>query len=180
MTMQKYNNEAVSPVVGVMLMLVVTIIIAAVVSGYSGGLSSGTDKAPNVQIKASYSQSDGMIIEHRGGDAIGTLQTTIMVMPSSTFGNAEHIISIVNKSSITDITGTTFWLNPGGYSGIKSFSAGDSAYILPPYNNHTFLQPGVSSTYYFDNPANIGKTFFLEFADKSGKVFAKTEVTISS
>ena len=33
----KKNDEAVSPVVGVMLMLVVTIIIAAVVSGYAGG-----------------------------------------------------------------------------------------------------------------------------------------------
>ena len=36
-----HGEEAVSPVVGVMLMLVVTIIIAAVVSGYAGGLVGG-------------------------------------------------------------------------------------------------------------------------------------------
>ena len=35
------QENAVSPVVGVMLMLVVTIIIAAVVSGFSGGLIGG-------------------------------------------------------------------------------------------------------------------------------------------
>jgi len=42
------NDEAVSPVVGVMLMLVVTIIIAAVVSGFAGGLASGQQKAPQI------------------------------------------------------------------------------------------------------------------------------------
>ena len=42
--------EAVSPVIAVMLMLVVTIIIAAVVSGYSGGLVKGQDSAPSAAI----------------------------------------------------------------------------------------------------------------------------------
>jgi FlaG/FlaF family flagellin (archaellin) len=44
------NENAVSPVVGVMLMLVVTIIIAAVVSGFAGGLSGGTQKAPQMSM----------------------------------------------------------------------------------------------------------------------------------
>jgi FlaG/FlaF family flagellin (archaellin) len=39
---------AVSPVVGVMLMLVVVIIIAAVVSGFSGGLLGNQEKAPTL------------------------------------------------------------------------------------------------------------------------------------
>jgi FlaG/FlaF family flagellin (archaellin) len=46
------RDEAVSPVVGVMLMLVVTIIIAAVVSGFAGGLGGNTDKAPQASITA--------------------------------------------------------------------------------------------------------------------------------
>jgi len=41
-------DEAVSPVVGVMLMLVVTIIIAAVVSAFAGGLASSQQKAPQL------------------------------------------------------------------------------------------------------------------------------------
>ena len=40
------NTEAVSPVVGVMLMLVVTIIIAAVVSAFAGGMAANQQKAP--------------------------------------------------------------------------------------------------------------------------------------
>jgi FlaG/FlaF family flagellin (archaellin) len=44
-------EDAVSPVVGVMLMLVVTIIIAAVVSGFAGGLASTTEKAPTISME---------------------------------------------------------------------------------------------------------------------------------
>ena len=47
------NQEmAVSPVVGVMLMLVVTIIIAAVVSAYAGGMNSDKGKTPVATIVA--------------------------------------------------------------------------------------------------------------------------------
>ena len=47
--MKPVSYEAVSPVVGVMLMLVVVIIIAAVVSGFAGGLVGGSSqKAPNL------------------------------------------------------------------------------------------------------------------------------------
>jgi len=43
------NDTAVSPVIGVMLMLVVTIIVAAVVSGFSGGLiGDGSKSAPSL------------------------------------------------------------------------------------------------------------------------------------
>ena len=42
------NDNAVSPVIGVLLMLVVTIIIAAVVSGFAGGLISGQKGAPSM------------------------------------------------------------------------------------------------------------------------------------
>ncbi len=41
---RKNGDEAVSPVVGVMLMLVVTIIIAAVVSAFAGGLFGGNNQ----------------------------------------------------------------------------------------------------------------------------------------
>ena len=43
--MRKFE-EAVSPVVGVMLMLVITIIIAAVVSGFAGQFTGNAQSAP--------------------------------------------------------------------------------------------------------------------------------------
>jgi len=46
----KKRNEAVSPVIGVMLMLVVAIIIAAVVSSFAGGIITGQKKAPAITV----------------------------------------------------------------------------------------------------------------------------------
>jgi hypothetical protein len=48
----KKKDDAVSPVVGVMLMLVVTIVIAAMVSAFAGGLGSNQEKVPQASIVA--------------------------------------------------------------------------------------------------------------------------------
>ena len=47
------NDDAISPVIGVMLMLVITIIIAAVVAAFATGLVSDADVAPNVVLDVS-------------------------------------------------------------------------------------------------------------------------------
>ena len=47
--MRLSDTQAVSPVIGVMLMLIVTIIVAAVVAGFSGGMFGGNhEKAPSL------------------------------------------------------------------------------------------------------------------------------------
>jgi len=182
--MRRQRDDAVSPVVGVMLMLVVTVIIAAVVSAFAGGMGSGSEKLQQVQLRATYSQADGMTIEHLGGDAIATISTNVIVRPSKTFGNAEHMRWVVNKTSITDEKKTTAypdgtpWLAASGVTGAKAFRPGETHHILSPYHNSTFLQPGASKTYKFDNPDNIGRTFYVEFVDDAGRVFGQTEVII--
>jgi archaeal type IV pilus assembly protein PilA len=81
------QEHAVSPVVGVMLMLVVTIIIAAVVSAFAGGLSSGTQKAPqasiDVKIKTGMDDTMGgtntvMTFTELSGDPIQTKDLAIV------------------------------------------------------------------------------------------------------
>lgn len=53
MRFEKRKEDAVSPVVGVMLMLVVTIIIAAVVSGFAGGImGANNQKTPMISMDA--------------------------------------------------------------------------------------------------------------------------------
>jgi FlaG/FlaF family flagellin (archaellin) len=56
----KQRETAVSPVVGVMLMLVVTIIIAAVVSAFAGGMAGTERKTPVAQISAQANIADGI------------------------------------------------------------------------------------------------------------------------
>jgi archaeal type IV pilus assembly protein PilA len=56
--MKNQKDRAVSPVVGVMLMLVVTIIVAAVVSGFAGGLIGGNNqKAPTLTMDVKIANS---------------------------------------------------------------------------------------------------------------------------
>jgi archaeal type IV pilus assembly protein PilA len=63
------HAEAVSPVVGVMLMLAVTVMIAAVVSAYAGGFSGDTEKSPQSSIRAVPDLDHHRIyFEHNGGD----------------------------------------------------------------------------------------------------------------
>jgi archaeal type IV pilus assembly protein PilA len=87
------HDQAVSPVIGVLLMLVVTIIIAAVVSGFAGGLTGGAKTAPtasiDVKIKALENYGGmppwgdgyycpGITIEHLSGDALPTKDLQII------------------------------------------------------------------------------------------------------
>ena len=64
------NKEAVSPVVGVMLMLVVTLIIAGVVSAFGGGLVSTSTPTPQASIGSSLTYEGILKVTHNGGDTI--------------------------------------------------------------------------------------------------------------
>jgi len=87
--MKRLTENAVSPVVGVMLMLVVVIIIAAVVSAFAGGLGTNIKKAPQVSLEVTpviqdiqdqntgnyvpdypvgFTADNGLLFEHSGGD----------------------------------------------------------------------------------------------------------------
>jgi archaeal type IV pilus assembly protein PilA len=65
----RHRADAVSPVVGVMLMLAVTVMIAAIVSTYAGGFSGGAEKSPESSIRATPNVDESRIyFEHNGGD----------------------------------------------------------------------------------------------------------------
>lgn len=58
------NEDAVSPVVGVMLMLVVTIIIAAVVSAFASGMTESTENPPSITMDVSITNSGSWVGSH--------------------------------------------------------------------------------------------------------------------
>ena len=66
------NEDAVSPVIGVILMVVITVIIAAILAVFSFGIG-GPAKAPEVNLKFSAvndSTNTTLKITHEGGDAL--------------------------------------------------------------------------------------------------------------
>lgn len=104
-------EQAVSPVVGVMLMLVVTIIIAAVVSAFAGGLATGKEKAPqasletHIQLNGGMSGTDpSMTIKHLGGDPINTRNTKLVTSWANGTGIyhvASTVAAVYNATSAT-------------------------------------------------------------------------------
>jgi FlaG/FlaF family flagellin (archaellin) len=189
---------AVSPVVGVMLMLVVTIIIAAVVAGFSGGMAAGTSKSPQVSIKADYSQSDGMAIYHMGGDVINTMNTKVYVAPTNDFAGYEQLRWAVNTSvlmvSKEDSTDRPWYdstisandnartFQPGDVARVNSTNLGE---IQPQTYQSVYSDDsghgatsGDSQYYGFRSTHVLGQRFILSLVDSAGRTIAQTEVQI--
>lgn len=98
MISKKKNEDAVSPVIGVMLMLVVTVVIAAVVVTFSTGLAGSTGTTPTALFEVSGTDTFSagasgeelayVNIKHKGGDTIplSDLQITLESIGGSNSG----------------------------------------------------------------------------------------------
>jgi archaeal type IV pilus assembly protein PilA len=168
--MRSQNERAVSPVVAVMLMLVVTIIIAAVVSGFAGGLVSTNNKAPQATIQAKYSYSANILqMYHAGGDELSTQRIFVVVREKDEeIGGFAGSMSrnSANKSYICNVD-SKCWFNPS--KGTVS--------DVPVW------RPGETMTYnqtlgFLDSTNYIGKSFILEVDTIDGKLISKTDVKI--
>jgi FlaG/FlaF family flagellin (archaellin) len=104
--MIRSSDTAVSPVVGVMLMLVVTIIIAAVVSAFAGGMGSEQHKTPQVSLNVEsaiqdiqgtidpdtyaltyppeFTSANGLRFENTGGDPFSLNEIEIQLQTGDT------------------------------------------------------------------------------------------------
>lgn len=193
------NESAVSPVVGVMLMLVVTIIIAAVVSAYAGGTASSETKPPQALISAKFSVANGMTINHDGGDTLALKQIQFLISPGPTFGpNLEAVGStILNKQNMTDSKGRVL-AYADGTTNVTSLSSGESLFVSATNTTCNVFQtiapsdfdPSTPTSYTgkkptfwalcFRNSDNVGKTFTLKVVDTtSGKTISTSNVVIS-
>ena len=203
---RKYVEEAVSPVVGVMLMLVVTIIIAAVVSGFAGGVMDSQGVAPQATIKGSYSIADGLTLRHTGGDPLPMHDINIIMWDGPTFGEDVEIISkqVVNMSLFRTAEKEQIYDESDGTYAVTSLKAGDALYI--DRNNCTpdLLQPDIKPSNYqhsdgenYDdstassenqlrwsmcimNRDNIGNIFYISIGDDAGNSIGQTSVVVTA
>ena len=74
------DKRAVSPVIGVILMVAITVILAAVIGAFVFGLgpSAGT-VAPQANLVASGMTTSGFTLQHNGGDAVDLGQCKLFV-----------------------------------------------------------------------------------------------------
>ena len=144
------RNDAVSPVIGILLMLVITIIIAAVLSGFVSNFVQGQQKVPQARITGDFSISEGFTIHHYGGDPIATRDAVITIRNSRLFGPdvEQRSVQLLNSSKIYNKDGLV-WLNStDGSIEVPSFSNSEDAWISPEDCNCDLLQPIVAPNDY--------------------------------
>ena len=167
------KEDAVSPIVGVMLMLVATIIVAAIVAAFAGGLAAETDASPNIIISGTYSQTDGLVLKHLSGDSVSGVG--IYVRPDQGFSTSYYKLSW----KAGEIAENDVW-NAGD---IKEIAAEN---IQPATDGvvNSGDNKGTDKNYGFNykgdgnkSPSAVGKTMIVEL-HKDGRIIASTPVKI--
>ena len=89
------KDDAVSPVIGVMLMLSITIIIAAVLMAFTGGMADTKPATPSVDLSAEFVKSDEGIVlrlSHNGGDVLNPKDIKVTAYVTTEMSSGEQLI----------------------------------------------------------------------------------------
>jgi FlaG/FlaF family flagellin (archaellin) len=117
------TDDAVSPVVGVMLMLVVTIVLAAVVSSFYGGIASDDVKPPQLTLSATpvikglsdadktneepdypngFTANNGIMFKHAGGDGFSLKDIRVQIQSRDTKITLDYGDTFKSSASCAD------------------------------------------------------------------------------
>ena len=159
-TGHKLQDAAVSPVVGVMLMLVVTIIIAALVSAFAGGMGTTQDVTPTVTIKADLSVADGLTITSLGGTPGKDVDFDVVIGDSNYYkvgsGSTQTFSPGTSLTYDAEALDAGFTVAFGAFSGYKNTGM------------------------YVPNTNFIGKTYTIQLIDRNSGVIGKTYAVLTS
>ena len=127
MAFTRKNEEAVSPVIGVILMVAITVILAAVIAAFVFGMAGNIQKTKVVAATEKRANSSYVIVTYQGGQDAGTLQGIAFQVDG---GNA----------SVTTGGAATLGSSPGNNEIISSTAGA----VLPVGSSATLLanQPG--------------------------------------
>ncbi|MCZ9313065.1 MAG: type IV pilin N-terminal domain-containing protein [Methanocorpusculum sp.] len=163
--MKPEKEDAVSPVVGVMLMLVVTIVIAALVSAFAGGLATTTEASPMVTFDVDFSKSTGMVITCTGtsGKILSKGDMSVLV---SNVGTTDYFtelpLSYFNNVPERFNPGSTMYINVSNIEKAYTEGAGESSALKGGY---------ITAASAYDV---IGDTFTVQIANDKGVVGSAT------
>lgn len=177
--MQKKSDDAVSPVIGVMLMVVITVVVAGVIAAFGTGMVGETESAPSVvldvQILEYYQSLDTVggpdfHILHVSGDPLDTSEIEIQIAWSEdvdgdgTYTNHYSTYSAAEYRSKHGLGGRSQPM----YVKVEKVPRGDYPYgsgvdSHDYYFGDAILTPGMrltaSADFLTDNNANIGSPF---------------------
>lgn len=174
------KEDAVSPIVGVMLMLVATIIVAAIVAAFAGGMAAEVDSSPNIIITGTYSQTDGLILKHVSGDSVSGAD--IYVRPADGFSTSWHKLSwksasiteseVWSAGDIITVPAKMIQKATDGAPKSGSGSPGSETEHDGSYSSYGFNYKGSAT-----QKGSVGKSMTVE-VHKDGRIIASTTVKI--
>ena len=129
MAFTRKNEEAVSPVIGVILMVAITVILAAVIAAFVFGMAGNIQKTKVVAATEKRANSSYVIVTYQGGQDAGTLQGIAFQVDGSnatTYTGGAASLAWTNGNEI--VSSTTGAVLPVGSS--ATLSAGN------PGKNH--------------------------------------------
>jgi len=128
------DSRAVSPVIGVILMVAITVIVAAVIGTFVLGLGDSVESAPQASFSFDYDDSgtpSEVTIRHRGGDTIDVSDIEIRVDGATVESGGDYEFSSGNElSSLSNSqfnAGDTVVIDD---SGSGSFDGGENVDIV--------------------------------------------------
>jgi FlaG/FlaF family flagellin (archaellin) len=151
------NEDGVSPVIGVMLMIVVTIIIAAVVSGFAGGMTSSESKVPNAAftVHPNLKGNGTIAFHHVGGDELVLNEILVQLEHNSTS------IILSNLDEMTGHTNYPYLTKMGGDAdkyADRFITGGDRLVLTCDYNDPTEKE-------FVFKPAGAAANFTIHYSD---------------
>ena len=137
--MKKFNfdEEAVSPVIGVILMVAIVVILAAVIAAFVFGMAGNVQTTKTVGVTVAQINNSSMMQTFQGGkDAALVMDLTSKVTPSD--GSGEIVQMWASPLMVGD-THIVNGPNPGSFSGrdhvvvVANFTDGSTQVILDTY-----------------------------------------------
>ncbi|WP_335999502.1 type IV pilin N-terminal domain-containing protein [Halorientalis halophila] len=128
------DDDAVSPVIGVILMVAITVILAAVIASFVLGLGGSQQQTPQASFSWDYTQTDDgndrgyADVSHDGGD---TIQTSELIFRGDGFQAAGDVANADSSDIQVESAGET-WPNAqasGQSGGSTAVVGGDSVGI---------------------------------------------------
>jgi len=142
MAFTKKNEEAVSPVIGVILMVAITVILAAVIAAFVFGMAGNIQKTKVVAATENRVNSSWVTSTYQGGQDAGSLtalswtvngnNVNVRCFNTNTTGDNTPTISVASPATFIPI-GTIVYIPAGTSShitGVGTFSDGSNQVVV--------------------------------------------------
>ncbi len=118
------DHRGVSPVIGVILMVAITVILAAVIGSFVLGIGGSQEVAPQASINIQENTTNNTaVIAHRGGEEFNSGNTGQLLVVNDSDGEYDIIAnddnfstgdSVQTNVTVTDETIDVIWVGPQG------------------------------------------------------------------